>query len=270
MVTWGECADAFEPDGNLRDIQVRPANAAVWEAALPFLVSEGLSTYRVDGTDAPRPRRAADALGLRPGASPVLLGRRDGIEYACHFFSESEIEVTFLPWEIDRPERFESLLSFVRDLGRAIGRDAFVTFGDDEGKPFLRYDLGRDGFVRVAGASVSALDDSLAAAADAAASGTAGSDVTDRQVRLIDEARWPTARRPLQGMREDLDLVMKAAAIIKRDVEAFMADIDTALDELSGRVAALEARQDPLRARREPPARRLRSIRRAARPDEDL
>ena len=71
-------------------------------------------------------------------------------------------------------------------------------------------------------------------------------------------------------MQQDLDLVMKAAAIIKRDVEAFMADTDATLDALAGRLAALEAWRNRLERagtpRGQPPARRrLHPVPRAAR-----
>lgn len=149
MITWDECRWAFEPDGRLRVIHVRVANAVVWEAALRFLLAQGVSTYLVDGHEAPGPRQPHDALRLRPGASPALLGRRNGIEFACHFFSEDDVEINFLPSDIDGPERFESLLSFVRGLGRATVQDVLITPEDCADVAFLRYDFVSDGFARV-------------------------------------------------------------------------------------------------------------------------
>ena len=140
MVAWRQCRDAFEADGSLRDIYIVNAGAAVWELALTFLRSAGSVRFDVDGQPAALPPTARQALGLRIVSSPCLSIQRDGLEFACHFFAEEEVELDFLTSAINGPETFESLMSFVRDLATATDREVLVAPENQSDRAFLRYD----------------------------------------------------------------------------------------------------------------------------------
>jgi hypothetical protein len=143
MLEWHDVREAFEPDGMLLDVYVRSVDAAAWERAFAFLITEG-AEYTVDGHAAAVPMTAAQALRLRPVGSPLMLVRRYGIEYACHFFSDSEIELDFWPEDVDGPEHFEALVRFVRGLGRASGQDVIVTPENCPESPLIRYAARED------------------------------------------------------------------------------------------------------------------------------
>ncbi|MGH7381025.1 MAG: hypothetical protein ACREKR_02175 [Candidatus Methylomirabilales bacterium] len=139
MLAWDEVRQDFEPDGALRDIYVLAADSAAWDRALAFLLSEGTARYTVDGVALPLPKTAKEALSLRPDSSPLLHVERDGIEYACHFFTADEIELDFLPAHVAGPGPFEGLLRFIVGLGRSTGRDVLVTHENYLEAPILRY-----------------------------------------------------------------------------------------------------------------------------------
>jgi hypothetical protein len=146
---WQDVRDSFEPDGMLLDIYVQNVDAAAWEKAFAFLV-DGETEYTVNGADAPVPKTAAHALNLRPMSSPLMLVRRDEIEFACHFFSDSEIELDFWPEDVDGPQRLEALAQFITGLGRATGQDVIVTPENTPEAPLIRYTATRDEVVACA------------------------------------------------------------------------------------------------------------------------
>lgn len=139
MVEWSKLQDAFERDGALRDIYVRDVDVATWERALAFLRSVGDLRYTVDQVDSPLPSRAADALACSGEAVCCLVVARDGIEYACHFFTADEIEIDFWPEQVNGPDRLASLERFVAGLGHATARDVVVTQENWPEALILRY-----------------------------------------------------------------------------------------------------------------------------------
>jgi hypothetical protein len=119
LIDWNAVAEDFAPDGSLRDVYVLEANAEDWELVLKALGASSASVrYSVDGVEQPGPPSAQAAFAIHSVASPSLRVAVGGIEFACHFFTTDEIEFDFLPSEVNGPDRLESLLEFVRSLGR--------------------------------------------------------------------------------------------------------------------------------------------------------
>ena len=150
-IEWRDVREAFEPDGMLLDIYVQDVDGAAWERAFAFLVGEGGVEYTVNGETARIPKTAAEALDLRPVQSPLMLVTRGGIEFACHFFTASEIEMDFWPEDVDGPRQLETLVNFLGGLGRAAGRDVIVTPENCPEAPLLRYEVARNDVVACAG-----------------------------------------------------------------------------------------------------------------------
>lgn len=146
--TWERCRGDFEADGSLRDIYIHAATAEVWEAAFEILVGRGVARFTVDGHAGAVPRSAHEALSLRSAASPLLVVEWAGIEVACHFFADDEVELDFVPNDVTDPERFGSLLGLVRDLGLATDRDVVVTPENQPEHWLLRYDRRADSVAR--------------------------------------------------------------------------------------------------------------------------
>ncbi len=151
MLEWQDVCEVFRPDGMLLDIYVLGVDIATWERAFAFLTTEE-AEYTVNSVAAPIPATAAQALQLRPAGSPLMLVRRYGIEYACHFFSDSEIELDFWPEDVDSPRDFEALVRFIRGLGRATGRDVIITPESGPESPLIRYAAREDEVVACTGA----------------------------------------------------------------------------------------------------------------------
>jgi hypothetical protein len=144
IATWEACREQFESDGSLRDVYVRQACSEVWGSAFAFLSRGGDTRFMIDGVDAPLPRSHEEAFRLRPGSHPLLVVRREGIEYCCHFFSTEEVELDFLPQDVSGEKRFVALTAFIRGLGLGSRRDVFVTPENQPHLWFLRYEVARD------------------------------------------------------------------------------------------------------------------------------
>ncbi len=139
MVTWDDVREDFEPDGALRDIYVMSASESVWDRALEFVLQAGSSRFSIDELPAALPASAVDALGLWPDRSPLLIVDREGIEYACHFFTREQVELDFWPEDVRGPEGFAALTRFVVGLGRATSRIVLVTYESSEAAEIFRY-----------------------------------------------------------------------------------------------------------------------------------
>jgi hypothetical protein len=150
MIDWNAVKRSFEPDGSLRDIYVHNADAPAWEAAFAFLLSQGAILYYVNGVETAVPARAEDALSQAPDAAALLLVEREEIEYACHFFSRTRIELDFWPEAICDAATLAALERVVVGLGVATGRNVLVTHESMPDAVIMRY-VAERGRVEVAG-----------------------------------------------------------------------------------------------------------------------
>ncbi len=144
MIEWDDVRQDFEPDGGLRDIYVNGADPVVWDQVLEFLLRADTARYLIDDVDAPLPGRAAEALQLWPDQSPLLVVEREGIEYACHFFSLEQVELDFWPEDIRGREEFQALERFVAGIGRVTNRVVLVTYEGSQAAEIFRYVPGTD------------------------------------------------------------------------------------------------------------------------------
>ncbi len=139
MVKWDDVREDFEPDGSLRDIYVVSADPVAWERALEFLLQTGNARYSIDDAAAVLPGSAAEALRVWPDRAPLLIVDREGIEYACHFFTPDRVELDFWPEDIRGPVEFAALTHFVVGLGRVTNRIVLVTYETSEAAEIFRY-----------------------------------------------------------------------------------------------------------------------------------
>jgi hypothetical protein len=145
MVKWEDVRSEFEPDGALRDIYVTDADTQLWDRALEFLLRDAGSRYSIDEVDAPLPAKASDALRLWPDRAPLLIVEREGIEYACHFFTPDAVELDFWPEDVRGPDEFAALTRFVVGLGRVTSRVVLVTYESSTAAEIFRYSPENDG-----------------------------------------------------------------------------------------------------------------------------
>ena len=139
--TWKELADFFEPDGSLRDIYVKDTTQGDWNKVLRFIKERCQSIrFSVDGKPAPLPSGVGSVFVQRATSTPSLSFSVKGIEVACHFFTEAEIEFDIAPEQVNRPEQFSSLLEFMRELAKITGKSVTLTPESLDDSPVLRVD----------------------------------------------------------------------------------------------------------------------------------
>lgn len=127
---WENVRSDFEPDGGLRDIYVRNANAQVWCA---FLSKLAVGPFQFRTSHGVVAIKLVSSFGeaLRLSASdPVLLQiqLKTGLLLNCHFFCEDEIELDVDPRQVTDGVEFADLLEFVQWLANAVGERVIVTY----------------------------------------------------------------------------------------------------------------------------------------------
>jgi hypothetical protein len=144
VVTWEEVAGDFQPEGALRDIYVTEANLAVWQSCLDYLRVHYSVEFFLDSETAPLPGSVADIFAARLEGSPLMNFRVAGMEIACHFFSDHQVELDFWPQQVHDGASLAALIAFVVELGRLTKRKVLVTPENCQQAPILRYDPTED------------------------------------------------------------------------------------------------------------------------------
>jgi hypothetical protein len=82
----------------------------------------------------------------------VLLQVRPVPEVAVnvHFFTGEEIEVDFAPEELQGQDRLDLLCSFLRAVGRRLGKPVVLTHESLRDHPLIGYDVGADRVLAIA------------------------------------------------------------------------------------------------------------------------
>jgi hypothetical protein len=127
-IEWSVVADAFQPDGALRDIYVQGATLAEWQAALELLrANYAPLQFTIDRQPAELPAEVSQIFPIWERASPLMNFDVGGIDVACHFFTPDEIEFDLQPEDVTGPERLAAVASFLRDLALAVQKPAILT-----------------------------------------------------------------------------------------------------------------------------------------------
>lgn len=133
-------------DGSLRDFYILGTRASHWNRFLASIRPRiGEDGFRVDGQVAALPTEFEDVYALRSTASPCLsipVGRGS---LCCHFFSDSEIELDFVPGVYLTPERWAALCSFLQDLVDLVGLPGIVTPENRETEVIERFEPNTQG-----------------------------------------------------------------------------------------------------------------------------
>ena len=125
---WPSIAADLAPDGALRDIYVHDVDLATWDTVWRAIQTQYAPVaFTIDGQSAPLPPRAADALAVRPNASPLAIFEVGAVSLACHFFDRGEIEFDLLPADVPDAEALAPVLAFLEVLAALTGRPARLT-----------------------------------------------------------------------------------------------------------------------------------------------
>ena len=136
MVTWDQCRKHFGTDGSLRDIYVQGGGLEAWRALMKVLAPTTPS-FETDGEPRPMPATVEDALQAGRDSAAILRARWGGILLCCHFFDASEVELDLDPRDVDSPDRFAQLLTFMQELAREAGHKVILTPENEPEAPFL-------------------------------------------------------------------------------------------------------------------------------------
>jgi hypothetical protein len=143
---WEDVREWFEPDGSLLDAYVFDTTVADWQALVDFVRSRGWwFAYSEDGRPRRLPFRVEDVFARR-GEMAVLLQVRPvpEVRVNVHFFTDEEIEVDFAPEELQGQERLDLLCSFLRAVGRRLGKPVVLTPENLAHRPLIGYDTDAD------------------------------------------------------------------------------------------------------------------------------
>ncbi|HUP60488.1 MAG TPA: hypothetical protein VNA69_08745 [Thermoanaerobaculia bacterium] len=129
--------DDFAPDGALRDIAIPQVTREDWDAVLRLVETRYQPIRFKDGA---AQANRIDLCRLFVGDDrPVLPFEAGGVELACHFVDEREIEFDFYPNEIRTEEQLRPLLRFVAEIGAATSKPAAITPENAHDLPIFQY-----------------------------------------------------------------------------------------------------------------------------------
>lgn len=138
-IAWEDVRAAFAPDGTWRDLSVFDTDLADWQAFLDMIRHGGVPMrFSVDGEHVELPRAVADVFALREGHRPLLRIAPGGLDLACHFFTEDELELDLDPGSVDE-RRFDDLVELMVALGDVLGKDVVLTYESAPALEILRY-----------------------------------------------------------------------------------------------------------------------------------
>jgi hypothetical protein len=140
---WDDVREWIEPDGSLLDVYVFDTTVADWQAFVDLVRARGWwIAYSEDSRSRRLPDRVEDVLARR-GEMATLLQVRPAPEILAnvHFFTGEEIEVDFAPEELQGQERLDLLCSFLRAVGRRLGKPVVLTPENLRDRPLIGYDI---------------------------------------------------------------------------------------------------------------------------------
>lgn len=149
---WDDVREWFEPDGSLLDAYVFDTTVADWQAFVDLVRSKGWwFAYSEDGRPRRLPARVEDVLARR-GEMAVVLQVRPVPEVLVnvHFFTDEEIEADFSPEVLQGQERLDLLCSFLRAVGRRLGKPVVLTPESLPDRPLIGYDIDAGRVIAVA------------------------------------------------------------------------------------------------------------------------
>ncbi|MEU6865841.1 hypothetical protein ABZ924_21715 [Streptomyces sp. NPDC046876] len=151
---WDDVSCFFDPDlmGSLPDVRVPDASMQDWQAVLDLVEARGWKCQYSEGeTVLPVPRaesvlsRPADAEGADLRVWPVA-----DVLAIFRFHDDEVIDFDVDLRELQGQERLDVLCSFMREVGRCLGKPVLMDPEGDYGHPVLGFDVEADRVVLLA------------------------------------------------------------------------------------------------------------------------
>ena len=125
--TWEEVSQDFQRDGSWRDIYIFDTTVDDWQALLDYLRDREMVTwFTIDGEPAVPMSDARAIFALRDTVAPSIGFRAAGLDLACHFFCEEEIEFDFVPTDVTA-KSWPDFVAWLREIATRFKRDIVVT-----------------------------------------------------------------------------------------------------------------------------------------------
>lgn len=127
MKPFREIAEELKPDGAFRDFYIFRADVGTWQLFLESVRHlTGPDDFRVDREIASLPFSAAEIFAIRSTASPCLSIHVGAGILCCHFFTETEIELDFVPKDYATETKWKELSEFFTTLCAKLKRNGIV------------------------------------------------------------------------------------------------------------------------------------------------
>jgi hypothetical protein len=122
-----EIAEELKPDGALRDFYIFGTDVGTWQLFLESVRHlTGSEDFRIDGEISSLPSNVSKIFAIRSTASPCLSIHVGSGIICCHFFTETEIELDFVPKEYATEEKWNELCEFFATLCAKLTRKGIV------------------------------------------------------------------------------------------------------------------------------------------------
>ncbi|MGK5441112.1 hypothetical protein ACSNN7_04660 [Micromonospora sp. URMC 105] len=148
-LTWDDVAEWFEPDGSLLDAYVLDANEDDWQRVIDLVRSQGWRfDLTAEGQPLPLPQQVTDIFARRRSEAAVTMHiwPAPHVMVNTHFFSEDEVEFDFDRTELQGQHQLDILCSFMRSLGRQLGKPVRLTPENSPQHPLIIYSPTDDQF----------------------------------------------------------------------------------------------------------------------------
>ena len=140
-LVWDDVAHYFEPDGALLDAYVFNVGMADWQHVVDAVRAQPWQLdYTVGGSSHPLPPQVSDIFAVPGDAATTLTIRpMPDIAVNTHFFSDDEIDFDVDPGELQGQDRLDVLCSFLRTVGRTLGKPVVLTPENNPAWPLITY-----------------------------------------------------------------------------------------------------------------------------------
>jgi hypothetical protein len=117
----------LQPDGALRDFYIFDITRNEWQVFIDFMRSHS-HRFLVDGVEQPLPLSIAEILDIHSKASTLLSIHVGNGFLNCHFFSDTEIELDFIPADFQKESDWNVLRDFLISICRLLKKPGKITY----------------------------------------------------------------------------------------------------------------------------------------------
>ncbi len=143
-INWNLVKKDFVDDGSLRDIYFLNANIDKWQEFIGAIPSSDFNfEYQLDGEQKTLPKKAIKIFEDKEH-SHLLILKKEGINFNCHFFIKEEIEFDISPNEVNSQDKLAIVMKFMVYFGDLLNLKVILTPENFQKSPILVKDVGNE------------------------------------------------------------------------------------------------------------------------------